>query len=45
MPVDTFLRALVREVAWNFFYGTLNFDDVFGTTNLYGQVELYIGRL
>ena len=28
----------------NFFYGTLNFDDVFGTTNLYGQVELYIGR-
>ena len=36
--------ALVREVAWNFFYGTLNFDDVFGTTNLYGQVELYIGR-
>ena len=44
MPVDAFLRALVREVAWNFFYGTLNFDDVFGTTNLYGQVELYIGR-
>ncbi len=44
MPVDHFLRALVREVAWNFFYGTLNFDDVFGTTNLYGSVELYIGR-
>ncbi|MDE0051420.1 MAG: hypothetical protein OXO52_16655, partial [Rhodospirillales bacterium] len=21
MPVDAFLRALVREVAWNFFYG------------------------
>ena len=44
MPVDGFLRALVRVVAWNFFYGTLNFDDVFGTTNLYGRVELYIGR-
>ena len=44
MPVDGFLRALVRVVAWNFFYGTINFDDVFGTTNLYGRVELYIGR-
>ena len=44
MPVDAFLRALVRVVAWDFFYGTLNFDDVFGTTNLYGRVELYIGR-
>ena len=44
MPVDAFLRALVRVVAWNFFYGTLNFDDVFGTTNLYGRVELYVGR-
>ena len=33
MPVDAFLRALVRVVAWNFFYGTINFDDVFGTTN------------
>ena len=44
MPVDAFLRALVRVVAWNFFYGTLNFDDVFGTTNLYGGVELYVGR-
>ena len=44
MPVDAFLRALVRVVAWNFFYGTINFDDVFGTTNLYGRVELYVGR-
>jgi hypothetical protein len=44
MPVDQFLRALMRDVAWNFFYGTVNFDDVFGTTNLYGQVEIYIGR-
>ena len=44
MPVDAFLRALVRVGAWNSFYGTLNFDDVFGTTNLYGRVELYVGR-
>jgi len=32
------------DLAWNFFYGTVNFDDVFGTTNLYGQVEIFIGR-
>ena len=43
MPVDTFLRALMRDVAWNFFYGTVNFDLVFGTTNFYGEVEMFAG--
>ena len=33
IPVDAFLRALMRDVAWGFFYGTVNFDQVFGTTN------------
>ena len=42
-PVDKFLRALMRDVAWNFFYGTVNFDNVFGTTNHYGTVEVYAG--
>jgi len=43
MPVDVFLRALMRDVAWNFFYGTVNFDGVFGTTNHYGTVEMFAG--
>jgi quercetin dioxygenase-like cupin family protein len=43
MPVDAFLRALMRDVAWGFFYGTVNFDDVLGTTNFYGEVELFLG--
>lgn len=44
MPADQFLRALMRDVAWDFFYGWVNFDDVFGTRNLYGRVELYAGK-
>lgn len=44
MPVDAFLRAMMRDVAWGFFYGWVNFDHVVGTRNLYGQVELYGGR-
>jgi hypothetical protein len=43
MPVDAFLRALMRDVAWGFFYGTVNFDGVLGTTNYYGEVELFLG--
>ena len=43
MPIDEFLRALMRDVAWGFFYGTVNFDAVFGTVNHYGTVELYAG--
>ena len=44
MPVDAFLRALQRDVAWGFFYGTVNFDNVVGTVNHYGTVELFAGR-
>ena len=43
MSVDHFLRNLMRDVAWGFFYGWVNFDDVFGTCNRYGTVEVYIG--
>jgi hypothetical protein len=43
MAVDHFLRAMVRDVAWGFFYGTLNFDHVFGTVNHYGTVEMFVG--
>ena len=43
IPIDAFLRALMRDVAWNFFYGTVNFDGVFGTTNHYGTVEMFAG--
>ena len=32
------------DVAWGFFYGTVNFDSVFGTTNHYGEVVLFAGR-
>jgi len=44
MPADAFLRALQRDVAWNFFYGTVNFDGVFGTLNHYGTVDMFAGR-
>ncbi|MDR3401951.1 MAG: hypothetical protein P4L99_05565 [Chthoniobacter sp.] len=44
MPVDAFLRAMMRDVAWGFFYGTVNFDDVVGTVNHYGEVTLFAGR-
>jgi hypothetical protein len=43
MPVDKFLKALMRDVAWNFFYGIVNFDEVFGTTNHYGTVDVFAG--
>ena len=36
MRIEDFLRALMRDVAWGFFYGTVNFDQVFGTVNHYG---------
>jgi len=44
LSADAFLRALMRDVAWNFFYGLVNFDPVFGSRNLYGRVELFAGR-
>ncbi|WP_225154877.1 hypothetical protein, partial [Bradyrhizobium sp. NBAIM08] len=43
MSADVFLRAMMRDVAWGFFYGTVNFDDIFGTRNRYGQVEFFAG--
>lgn len=45
MSADIFLRALMRDVAWGFFYGTVNFDPVFGTTNYYGEVDMFYGSL
>jgi Hydroquinone 1,2-dioxygenase large subunit N-terminal len=44
MAADVFLRALQRDVAWHFFYGTVNFDGVFGTLNHYGTVDMFAGR-
>ena len=43
VAADAFLRALMRDVAWGFFYGTVNFDQVFGTTNYYGEVDMFMG--
>ncbi|MGV8511486.1 hydroxyquinol 1,2-dioxygenase, partial [Pseudomonas aeruginosa] len=43
IPVDAFLRAMMRDVAWGFFYGWVNFDHVIGTRNHYGKVDLYAG--
>jgi hypothetical protein len=44
LSADIFLRALMRDVAWDFFYGTVNFDAVFGTVNHYGTVDMFAGR-
>ena len=44
MSVDAFLKALQRDVAWQFFYGIVNFDGVVGTVNHYGMVDLFAGR-
>ena len=44
MSADTFLKALQRDVAWDFFYGIVNFDGVIGTVNHYGTVDLFAGR-
>ena len=41
--VNGFLRWLMRDVAWGFFYGWVNFDEVFGTTNHYGSVDIFAG--
>ncbi len=43
MEVDRFLRAMVRDIGWGFFYGWIFFDDIFGTTNHYGTVDIYAG--
>ncbi len=44
LSADAFLRALMRDVGWGFFYGWVNLDAVIGTRNFYGRVELYAGR-
>ena len=43
LDIGNFLRALMRDVAWGFFYGGVNFDHVFGTTNHYSTVDMYAG--
>ncbi|MEP7312310.1 MAG: hydroxyquinol 1,2-dioxygenase [Pseudomonadota bacterium] len=43
MDVGNFLRALMRDIAWGFFYGWVNFDEVFGTLNHYKTVDMYAG--
>ena len=43
MDVGNYLRALMRDVAWGFFYGWVNFDNVIGTTNHYKTVDLFAG--
>ena len=43
MHADAFLRAMMRDIAWGFFYGWVNFDEVLGTRNHYGKVDLYAG--
>ena len=43
MEIDRFLRAMVRDIGWGFFYGWIFFDDVFGTHNHYGTVDIFAG--
>lgn len=43
MDIGNFLRALMRDVAWGFFYGWVNFDNVFGTLNRYSTVDVFAG--
>lgn len=43
MEVEGFLRSMMRDVAWGFFYGWVNFDEVFGTVNHYGEVDVFMG--
>ena len=43
IDVGGFLRSLMRDVAWGFFYGWVNFDHVLGTVNKYKSVDLYAG--
>src|ERR1051325_2558563 len=43
VPIACVRRALVRDVAWGFCCGTVNFDGVFGTANHYGEVPMFAG--
>ncbi len=44
MDINRYLSALMRDVAWGFFYGGVNFDDVIGTVNHYSSVDLQAGH-
>ena len=44
IDIDAFLKPLQRDIAWSFFYGMVKFDDVFGTINHYGTVEVFAGK-
>ena len=44
MSAEAFLKAVQRDVAWQFFYGIVNFDGVIATVNHYGTVELTAGK-
>src|SRR5436190_265517 len=45
MPVGEFLRAVQRDIGWNFFYGMVKFDQVFGTFNFYDNgVDMFVGK-
>ena len=45
MPVGEFLRAVQRDIGWNFFYGMVKFDEVFGTLNYYEKgVDCFVGK-
>jgi hypothetical protein len=44
ISADAFLRAMMRDVAWGFFYGWVNFDAMFGSRNLYGRVQFFAAR-
>jgi hypothetical protein len=43
LDAGSFLRALMRDVAWGFFYGWVNFDHVIGTVNHYQTVDFFAG--
>jgi Hydroquinone 1,2-dioxygenase large subunit N-terminal len=43
LDISNYLRALMRDVGWGFFYGWVNFDNVFGTVNKYTSVDMYAG--
>ena len=44
IDIDAFLKPLQRDLAWGFFYGMVKFDDIFGTINHYGTVEVFAGK-
>ncbi|MCY3635989.1 MAG: hydroxyquinol 1,2-dioxygenase [bacterium] len=44
MDIVQWLRCVQRDVAWGFFYGIVNFDEVIGTMNHYGNVDMFAGR-